>query len=93
VKWTNVRSNVQRCRKFLTSRNPAAAKKAALVIRNHLLILKTNPEAGRPSRSLSDFRELVIGFGDSGYVALYYFDRERDLIVVAAFRHQREAGY
>jgi hypothetical protein len=38
-------------------------------------------------------RELIIAFGDSGYVALYRHDRERDMVYVLAFRHQREAGY
>lgn len=38
-------------------------------------------------------RELIIGFGDSGYVALYRFVREDDAVYILAFRHQREAGY
>lgn len=37
------------------------------------------------------FRELLIGFGDSGYVALYR--HEGDIITVLALRHQKEAGY
>jgi ParE toxin of type II toxin-antitoxin system, parDE len=38
-------------------------------------------------------RELVIAFGDSGYVALYRYDRDDDAVYVLAFRHQREAGF
>ena len=38
-----------------------------------------------------EFREWRIDFGDSGYVALYYYDD--DTAVVLAVRHQREAGY
>jgi ParE toxin of type II toxin-antitoxin system, parDE len=38
-------------------------------------------------------RELVIPFGESGYVALYRHDAEADLVYILAFRHQREAGY
>ncbi|MBB5274336.1 hypothetical protein HNR26_000374 [Rhizobium rosettiformans] len=38
-------------------------------------------------------RELVIPFGETGYVALYRYDEEADLVYILAFRHQREAGY
>jgi hypothetical protein len=39
-----------------------------------------------------ELRSLVIPFGDAGYVALYRHDPVRDLVVVLAFRHQRDAG-
>lgn len=38
-----------------------------------------------------EFREYLIDFGDSGYVALYRFDGES--IALLAVRHQKEAGY
>jgi plasmid stabilization system protein ParE len=38
-------------------------------------------------------RELVISQGKSGYVALYSYEREADVVLVLAIRHQREAGY
>jgi len=38
-----------------------------------------------------EFREWLIPFGGSGYIALYHFDGSRALIL--AVRHQREAGY
>jgi hypothetical protein len=38
-------------------------------------------------------RELVIGFGDSGDVALYRYEPDTDAVYVLAFRHQKEAGY
>jgi len=38
-------------------------------------------------------RELVIGSGSRGYVALYAYDRLDDLIAVAALRAQRELGF
>jgi ParE toxin of type II toxin-antitoxin system, parDE len=37
------------------------------------------------------FREWLIDFGDSGYVALYRLDGETAAIL--AVRHQKEAGY
>jgi plasmid stabilization system protein ParE len=39
----------------------------------------------------SEFRELPIDFGDTGYIALYRF--EHDAVIVLAIRHQKEAGY
>jgi plasmid stabilization system protein ParE len=55
--------------------------------------LETTPEIGRPSTDMPELRELVISFGDSGYVALYRYDPVDDVVFVLAFRHQREAGY
>jgi len=40
-----------------------------------------------------ELRELIIPFGDSGYMALYHFDATADSVYVLAFRHQKEAGY
>jgi hypothetical protein len=40
-----------------------------------------------------DFRELKIKYGSSGYVCLYSFDPITDIVLVHAFRHQRELGY
>ena len=40
-----------------------------------------------------ELRELVIAFGDSGYVALYRYVATEEAVYVLAFRHQKEAGY
>jgi mRNA-degrading endonuclease RelE of RelBE toxin-antitoxin system len=40
-----------------------------------------------------EFRELKIKYGSSGYVCLYSFDPMTDIVLVHAFRHQRELGY
>lgn len=56
-----------------------------------LQILASHPYIGR--RIGPDLRELVIGRGARGYVALYAFDEDRDVIVVIAVRAQKEAGY
>ena len=45
---------------------------------------------GRP---LNDQLELVIGFGEAGYVALYRYVEREHAVFVLAFRHQKEAGY
>jgi len=40
-----------------------------------------------------DLRELVISFGETGYIALYRFVVQKDEVRVLALRHQREIGY
>lgn len=51
------------------------------------------PQMGRPIDAQPEIRELLIPFGDSGYVALYRYEEGEDLLLVLAFRHMREAGY
>jgi plasmid stabilization system protein ParE len=54
-------------------------------------VLRRSPEIGRPVSN--GLRELVIGRGSRGYVALYRYLRESDIVFVLALRSQREAGY
>ena len=68
-------------------------KRAGSVIEHHLLLLETEPEIGRPSDEQPEFRELLIPFVDSGYVALYRYETISNIVFVLAFRHQKEAGY
>jgi hypothetical protein len=42
---------------------------------------------------MPELRELVIAFGDSGYVALYRHEPVDDKVYVLALRHQKEASY
>jgi len=84
---------LERCRLFLIDKNPLAARKAGQAIENQFILLETAPDIGRPLEDLPDFRELVIAFGGSGYVALYRHELEADTVYILAFRHQKEAGY
>jgi plasmid stabilization system protein ParE len=84
---------MERCRDFLLERNPIAAGRAAEVIKRHLQMLGVHPEMGRPHAELPELRELLIPFGDSGYVALYRYIGGQETALVLAFRHQKEAGY
>src|SRR5215469_3374563 len=54
-------------------------------------VLAHSPLIGRPVRGGK--RELVIGRGSRGYVALYRFISSVDTVFVLAMRSQREAGY
>jgi plasmid stabilization system protein ParE len=54
-------------------------------------VLERNPFIGRPVEA--EKRELVIGRGSRGYLALYRYVTEVDTVFVLALRSQREAGY
>ena len=54
-------------------------------------ILANNPLMGRPVRGGK--RELVIGRGARGYVALYRYVAKIDTVFLLAVRNQRESGY
>jgi plasmid stabilization system protein ParE len=54
-------------------------------------ILEHSPLVGRPAQNGK--RELVIGRGSHGYVALYRYVPQVDTVFVLALRGQREAGY
>lgn len=82
-----------RCRQFLAQKSPLAARRAGELINQHLSLLELTPQIGRPLDDFPWLRELIIPFGESGYVALYHHDTEVDLVYVLAFRHQKEAGY
>lgn len=88
----NALADLVRLREFLQPKNPAAAKRAAEAIKRQLQILIQQPGIGRPVPDLPpEFRELVIDFGDSGYIARYHVGPY--LVTVLAIRHQREVGY
>lgn len=84
--------DLERLRQFLKSKNPSAAKRAADAILRTIELLKQYPQAERPVDEMEHYyRELLIDFGDSGYVALYRY--EADNVVILALRHGREAGH
>ena len=56
-----------------------------------ITVLERNPLIGRPVEA--GRRELVIGRGAHGYLALYRYMAEIDTVLVLAVRSQREAGY
>ena len=54
-------------------------------------VLEQNPLIGRPVATGK--RELVIGRRTRGYLTLYRYVPEMDIVFVLAIRSQREAGY
>lgn len=84
---------VDRCRKFLEEKEPEVARRAGEAISRRFVSPSAVPLMGRPFDTEMTLRELVISFGESGYVALYRYDATEDAIYILSFRHQREAGY
>lgn len=54
-------------------------------------VLTYSPLIGRPVRG--GLRELVIGRGNRGYIALYRYVPDIDVVFVLALRAQRESGF
>ena len=84
-------SDLDRVLDHLLAQGAADAGERVAEIVAALDILRLHPRIGRPAGS--DMRELVIGRDARGYVALYRYRAEQDVVSVAAFRAQREAGY
>ncbi len=84
--------DVQRAYRFLAEKNPDAARSAVKAIREGVKLLAWQPQVGRPIDDMApEFREWLIDFGASGYVARYHHDGR--VAVILALRHQREVGY
>ncbi|TCJ17111.1 type II toxin-antitoxin system RelE/ParE family toxin [Parasulfuritortus cantonensis] len=84
--------DVQRLYRFLAEKNPDAARRAVGLIRAGMRIIEKHPEIGRPAEGMvPEYREWLVDFGDSGYIALYRYDGRTAIIL--AVRHQKEAGY
>ncbi len=84
--------DLERLREFLRPKNPTAAERAAKAIIQGVQALGELPRIGRPIEDMpEEFRDWLIDFGDSGYVARYRIDG--DTVVVLAIRHQKEVGF
>ncbi|HRQ56912.1 MAG TPA: type II toxin-antitoxin system RelE/ParE family toxin [Azoarcus taiwanensis] len=83
---------MQRLRDFLRPKSPDAARRAGEAIRQGVQILGAHPQMGRLVDGLPEqYREWLIEFGDSGYVARYRIDG--DTVAILAVRHQKEVGF
>ncbi len=87
----NALANLERAFDFLAADNLNAATAAASAIRRAVETLADHPLIGR--RIEGEIRELVISYGKTGYIALYRFLPEQNLIRILAIRHQRELDY
>jgi len=76
---------------FLIEHEAADVAERAADIVVALDVLTRNPMIGRPVEA--PFRELVIGRGPRGYVALYRYAADDDAVHVVGVRGQRDAGF
>ena len=83
--------HLERAFELLSRDNPAAATAAADAIRSAVQHLAAHPLLGR--RVHGDIRELVVSYGQTGYVALYRFVVPKDEVRILALRHQRGIGF
>lgn len=86
-----VQYDLARIEQHLLSHDAADVEGRVAEILSGLAILESHPLIGR--KVAGDRRELVIGRGNRGYVARYAYDALDDLVVAAALRAQREAGF
>lgn len=94
VRFTlDAKSDLERLYGFLVEQDPVAAKRALAVIDRAWTVLEDFPFSCRKASAATPFlRELVISFGDAGYVALFEIENEH-AVTVLAVRHQREDDY
>jgi plasmid stabilization system protein ParE len=83
--------HIERAFAFLRDKNPDAVQSAVTAIQSAVDNLASHPLVGR--RLEGELRELIISYGQSGYVALYRFVIAKDEVRILAIRHQREIGY
>ncbi len=86
------RRDVRRLTAFLAERDAGAARKALAAIQDTIATLENYPFRGRigPTED-TRVRELVIAFGNAGYLALYGV--EGSTVTILAIRHQLEDDY
>jgi len=87
--WSKAaKSDLNRVYQFLAPKNPKAAKTCLSTIADTLSLLPANPQMGRPSRLGGYEREIIIGYGGSGYICTYrVFDSD---VIILRIWHQRE---
>ncbi|MBI3480601.1 MAG: type II toxin-antitoxin system RelE/ParE family toxin [Nitrosomonadales bacterium] len=83
--------DLKRLTEFLLDADPDAANETIGILIDGLNILKQHPLVGRNIEQ--GYRELVISRGRTGYVALYAYDKTRNVALILAIRHQRESGF
>ena len=86
-------ADLQRLFDFLAEHDLSAAEDARVAIGKAIEFLQTFPFACRKAAPDQPFlREMVIEFGQAGYVALYEIENT-GMVTVLAVRHQRESDF
>ena len=86
-------ADIERLYRFLAGKNPDAAQRAVAAILEQIEILERHPKLAPEADDDPDYRDWVIRFGKSGYVARYRLDEDVDEILILTIRHGKEAGF
>jgi plasmid stabilization system protein ParE len=78
---------------FYENLDVALGDRVRNTIVNALNPLIEHPGIGRPDIELPKFREKVIRFGSSNFLALYYVDGVSGDVIIVSLRHEREMAY
>jgi len=94
VRYTReAKEDMERLFVFLLERDIQLARRAKIAIAKAMRFLEDFPFACRKSFSDNPFlREMLIPFGNSGYVALFEIE-DKKTVTILAIRHQREEDY
>jgi plasmid stabilization system protein ParE len=94
VRYTaEARADLLRLYEFLLEHDALTAQRALDAIRKAVDMLGSFPFTCRKAEPDNAYlRELVISFGEAGYVALFELEDERTVTILAV-RHQREDDY
>ena len=94
VRYTReAKEDLERLYRFLLDKDLLAARRAKDAINKGMEFLKDFPFACRKATSQNPFlREMLISFGDSGYVVLFEVEG-KTTVTNLAIRHQCESDY
>ena len=94
VRYTReAKEDIERLYVFLLERDIQSARRAKIAIVKAMKFLEDFPFACQKSSSDNPFlREMLIPFGNSGYVALFEIE-DKNTVTILAIRHQREEDY
>ncbi len=85
--------DLQRLFEFLADQDLSAGERAREVISKAIAMLQNFPFSCRKATPENPFlRELIISFGNAGYVALFEVENV-ETVTVLAVRHQREDDF
>jgi plasmid stabilization system protein ParE len=85
----NALRDLEKLRTFLKGRGRDVAQRAVSVIKKEIEKAKNNPERFRPATEIPYYREIVIDFGASGYIARFRYEKGGDIYIVR-IKHQLE---
>ena len=83
--------DIARLREFIIKKNPDAAARAVMRIKEAVQVLGNNPEAGKPVEDIMSYRDLTIPFGNGNYIIRYRTEAQR--VVIIRIRHSKEIAF